>query len=226
MNSIEAVIFDLDGTLIDSMGVWVDVDKEFLNKRGIAVPDNLFCDMPEGNSFFEVATYFINKFGFKESEEEIMAEWTSMVTYHYENDIKLKPGVLQLLNILKQHKIKIGVGTSNSMNLAKKVLINNGVLDYFDTIVVGTNEIKGKPFPDIFINVANNLGVKYENCLVLEDVYVGVKAAINAGMQVFGIKDKYAEKEWDKINSLTSVFTDDYYLIMEEIKKIINSEDS
>ncbi|MDD3052410.1 MAG: HAD hydrolase-like protein, partial [Candidatus Cloacimonetes bacterium] len=73
---LEAVIFDLDGTLIDSMGIWSDVDKEFLKKRSITVPPDLFTDLPGGNSFQEVADYFKKKFLLSESIEEIMQEWT------------------------------------------------------------------------------------------------------------------------------------------------------
>ena len=75
----KAVIFDLDGTLIDSMGIWIQVDKEYLEKRNIPVPSDLFEDVPEGNSFNEICQYFKDKFKLPDTIEEIGAEWTEML---------------------------------------------------------------------------------------------------------------------------------------------------
>ena len=217
---LEAVIFDLDGTLIDSMGVWAEVDKEYLGKRGIPVPDDLFQDMEHGDSFVEVAKYFKQKFNLSDTIEEIMKEWTEMVTWHYENDIPLKLGARELLNFLKAHKIKIGVGTSNSKFLAHAVLKSNNVLHFFDCIVAGCEDIKGKPFPDIFLKVASGLGVKPENCLVIEDVLVGIQAARNAGMTVFSIEDEHTKSEWEKIKKITDFYGKNFYVIKERLEKV------
>ncbi|MCK4339755.1 MAG: HAD family phosphatase [Candidatus Cloacimonetes bacterium] len=218
---LEAVIFDLDGTLIDSMGVWVEVDKEYLGKRGIPIPDDLFHDMEHGDSFVEVAKYFKQKFNLSDSIEEIMKEWTEMVARHYENDIPLKPGARELLDFLKAKKIKIGVGTSNSKFLAQSVLKANNVLHFFDCLVAGCEDIKGKPFPDIFLRVASELGVKPENCLVIEDVFVGIQAAKNAGMTVFSIEDKHTKPEWEKIKKITDFYGKDFWKIKEKIEKLL-----
>ncbi len=195
----KAVIFDLDGTLIDSMGIWAQVDVEFLQRRNIPVPDDLFKDMKEGNSFIEVAEYFIQKFNLPDSPQEIMDEWTEMVAEHYRKDVKLKPGAKEFLDLLKKNKIKMGIGTSNSEYLTKIVLEANGIYEYFDSIVIGKEEIKGKPFPDIFLKVACELEVELEDCLVIEDVLAGVQAAKNAGMTVYAIYDEFSEPDKEKI---------------------------
>ncbi len=194
---IDAVIFDLDGTLIDSMGIWTQVDVEFLEKRGIAVPDNLFKDMEDGNSFYEVAIYFKAKFGLPETPEEIIAEWTDMVAHHYKHDVGLKPGALELLALLDDNDIRMSVGTSNSKFLAETVLKANGILNFFDVIIAGEGDLRGKPFPDIFLAAANHMNVEPERCLVFEDVHAGVLAAINAGMKVFAVRDDYSKSEWE-----------------------------
>lgn len=151
------VIFDLDGTLIDSMGVWQQVDHEFLSKRGIAVPDDLFKDVEGGNSIVEIAHYFKRKFGITDAPEAIIEEWVTMVRTHYMNDVMLKPGAAEFVKLLHDSGIKMGVGTSNTRELAEIVLQANGVLPYFSSIVAGCSDIKGKPFPDIFLRVASSL---------------------------------------------------------------------
>ena len=147
----KAVIFDLDGTLIDSMGIWLQVDKEYLEKRNIPVPDDLFEDVPEGNSFNEICLYFKDKFQLPDSIEEIGNEWIEMVAEHYKTNIKLNDGAEELIKYLYDQNVKIAIGTSNTKYLAETVLKANGVLQYFDSIVAGCEEIKGKPYPDIFL---------------------------------------------------------------------------
>lgn len=214
----KAVIFDLDGTLIDSMGIWIQVDKEYLQMRGIPVPDNLFMDVEGGNSFNEICLYFKKKFNLPESIKEIGEEWTKMVAEHYKTDVKLKPGSFELLQFLKEKDIKIGVGTSNSKYLAETVLKANGVLRFFDSIIAGCDDIKGKPFPDIFLKAAKELNLLPRDCLVIEDVLVGVQAAKNAGMDVFAIYDEHAAHETEKIKQNADFCAEDFEQILEKFR--------
>jgi len=212
----KAVIFDLDGTLIDSMGIWTQVDVEFLQRRNISVPDDLFKDMKEGNSFIEVAEYFIQKFALQDSPQEIMDEWTEMVAEHYRKDVKLKSGAKEFLDFLEQNKIKMGIGTSNNEHLTEIVLKANGINKYFDSIVIGKEEIKGKPFPDIYLKVASELNIKPNDCLVIEDVLVGVQAAKNAGMTVFAIYDEFSEPDKDEIKKIADRYVGNFNQIWEK----------
>ena len=215
MQKIRGAIFDLDGTLIDSMGVWTQVDSDYLSKRNITVPDNLFMDIEEGNSFIEVARYFKQKFSLEDSIEEIIQEWTDLVADHYEHNIRLKPGVLEFLDLLKKHRIKTGIGTSNTLYLARKVLESNGILSYFDSIVTGCRDIKGKPYPDIFLKVAEELRINPTECLVCEDVLAGIQAGKNARMLVVGIYDTYSEPDKEEINKMADFYGSDFYQIID-----------
>lgn len=213
----KAVIFDLDGTLIDSMGVWTRVDHDFLSKRNITVPDDLFDDIQVGNSYVEVAEHFKNKFNLPDSTEDIMSEWTQMVAWHYKNDIPLKPGAKEFLECLHDEGIKIGVGTSNIHELTETVLSANEVWHYVDAVVDGQENLRGKPFPDIFLKVAEKLEVKPEECLVIEDVIAGVMAAENAGMTVYAIEDSYSLKDKDIILKYVDYYAKDFHEIKDKL---------
>jgi len=221
---LKAVIFDLDGTLIDSMGIWADVDVEFLEKRGITPPKNIFLEIDSGNSFAEVAKYFKNRFDLPETVEEIMREWVNMVESHYENKIKLKDGVKKLLEYLNQQNIRLGVGTSNNKELTGKVLKSNSILEYFDAIVTGCQAERGKPHPDIFLRVSERLGIKPKNCLVIEDVLVGVEAAKNARMSVYAIDDPHAREHKAEIITKADFFASSFYQILEKIRDTIENK--
>jgi len=213
----KAVIFDLDGTLIDSMGIWLEVDKEYLIKRNIPVPDDLFKDVPEGNSFKEICQYFKDIFKLPDSIEEIGAEWTEMVAQHYKTEIKLKSGAMELIEFLHSKNVRIGLGTSNSKYLAETVLQANDVIHYFASIVAGCEEIKGKPYPDIFLNAAEELQVDPAKCLVIEDTLQGVIAAHNGGMDVFAIFDDNETHDVERLKLEADFYAEDFQKILEKL---------
>jgi HAD superfamily hydrolase (TIGR01509 family) len=213
----KAVIFDLDGTLIDSMFIWVEMDVRFLNKRNIAITDGMFDDL-QTNSFKDMAVYFKNKFALTETIEEIINEWITEAKHAYNNELKLKPHSLEFIKYLKDNGYKIAIGTSNELSLTQAVLESNNVLDYFDTIVTGCTGLRGKPAPDIYLQVAENLGVVPKDCLVIEDTFVGVMAAKNAGMRVFAIADRFSMGDKDKIVREADGYFEDYVGILRGFK--------
>ena len=121
MNKIKAVIFDLDGTLVDSMWMWKSIDMEYLGRYGHQCPETLQREI-EGMSFSETAAYFKDHFAIPQSLEEIKAEWIRMAMDKYRHEVPLKKGVLAFLNALKIHNIKAGIATSNGRELAEAVL--------------------------------------------------------------------------------------------------------
>jgi HAD superfamily hydrolase (TIGR01509 family) len=220
--AVKGVIFDLDGTLIDSMHIWTQVDFEYLQKRNIDVPADIMQDMKVGNSFVEIAKYFKERFQLPDSIEEIINEWTEMVAWHYQHDILLKPGALNFLHYLKQRDIKIAVGTSNTLYLTKTVLKANHVWQYIDATVDGCEINRGKPFPDIFIKAAEKLGLEPGTCLVIEDILAGVQAAKTAGMRVFAIADDSAENEREEINKQANFFAwtfQEIQIVFEQLRR-------
>jgi len=206
---IKAVIFDLDGTLVDSMWIWEQIDIDYLGKRGIELPDDLQKEI-EGMSFTETAGYFKERFKLDDSIEVIKAEWTQMADEFYLNKIPLKSGVQGLLQHLKDKGIKMGIGTSNARDLTEMVLQTHQITDYFETIRTSCEVNKGKPQPDIFLKVAEDLGVEPHKCLVFEDTYAGVLAAKRAGMKVFAVADEFSYPYKNEICTLADRYIDGF----------------
>jgi len=212
------IIFDLDGTLIDSMCLWREVDIEFLNKRCIAMPSDLFVNL-KSNSIKDTAVYFKERFSLKETIDEIIDEWIEATMYYYKNTIKLKSDALILLDYLREKKNKIlAIGTSNMYSLTEAVLKLNGILHYFTTIVTGCTIIQGKPEPDIYLQVAWNLKVNPSDCLVFEDSLVGVQAAKNAGMRVYAIEDESALEQKQDIIKIADKYFTNFAEVISQLK--------
>lgn len=205
---IKAVLFDLDGTVIDSMWMWEAIDVEYLGRFGIKFSKDYQTDI-EGMSFNETAVYFKNRFGISDTLEQMKADWNAMAMDMYKNVIQPKPGVVDFLKKLKEKGIKTGIGTSNSMELCNTILQSKGLIHYFDSIHTA-NEVKaGKPSPDIYILVASELGVKPSECIVFEDLYQGICAGNNAGMKTCAVADEYSEATWGlKVESADYAITD------------------
>ena len=204
LNDIKGVIFDLDGTLVDSMWVWTQIDVDYLKMKGYSMPENLRSEIVH-LSFSQTAVYFKEKFNINDSIEKISEDWHNMAFNHYSNNVKLKLGVKDFLNRLKSFKVKIALATSNSIPLLEACLKNNGIYEYFDSITTTDEVSNGKNCPDVYLLAADKLGIKPKDCLVFEDILPAIKGAKAANMKVIAVKDdeclnskeellKYADK--------------------------------
>lgn len=212
---IEAVIFDLDGSMVDSMWLWHTIDIEYLGKFGIALPDGL-QECIEGMSFSETAVYFKERFKIPDSLDAIKAEWNRMAWDKYTYEVPVKEGVAELLHYCKAHKIKVGIATSNSRELVENVVKVHGLQHYFECIMTGCDVAKGKPAPDIYLAVARELSVAPENCLVFEDIVAGIQAGKAAGMQVCAVYDKYSEYQDEVKHSMADYYTYTFRELFED----------
>ncbi|MDZ4991930.1 HAD-IA family hydrolase [Clostridium perfringens] len=194
LNNIKGVIFDLDGTLVDSMGVWAKIDVDYLNNLGHEVPNNLKEEITH-LGFKEVAKYFKKRFNIADSEEEIMKTWHDMAYIEYKENIKLKPGAREFLKQLKESNIKIGLATSNSYPLLEVSLKSNDIFDLFDSITITGEVSRGKNFPDVYLLAAERLGLDPKDCAVFEDILPAVRGALSAGMKVFAVEDHTVSDE-------------------------------
>ena len=209
IKELEAVIFDLDGSLVDSMWMWKKIDMEYLERYGISLPENLQQEI-EGMSFVETAGYFKEHFQSPESIEEIGETWNRMAWDKYMYEVPLKPGVMDFLHTCRSHQIKLGIASSNSSALIMNVLEAHHIRGFFDCIKSGTDVIKGKPAPDIYLHVAKELNVNPQNCLVFEDITQGILAGKSAGMKVCAVEDAYSSEQWEEKIRLADLYISSY----------------
>ena len=209
IKNIEACIFDLDGTLVDSMWMWPDIDAEYLERFGIEYDDNLKNDI-DGISFHETAVYFKNKFGISDSVEKICKDWEDMAYDKYKYEVKEKPGCKKFLEHLRSKGIKMGIATSNNRSMVDVVLESLNMKDFFEVITTSDEVKRGKPAPDVYLTTANLLNVEPKNCLVFEDVVAGIMAGKSAGMKVCAIEDDFTKEVRQKKKELSDYYIVDY----------------
>ena len=206
LEQIKAVIFDLDGTLVDSMWMWEEIDIEFLSARDIPMPPTLKYYI-EGISFAQTAEYFARTFALEETPEELMEIWNQMAYDKYCHEVPLKPGAKEFLDYLKEQGIKVGIGTSNSHQLTKAALEAHGIMEDIDCLLTSNEVPNGKPEPDIYLKTAERLGVQPQECLVFEDIPNGMLAAKAAGMKVCAVEDEFSVELRERKRALA-----DYYI--------------
>lgn len=214
LKDIEAVIFDVDGTLVDSLYIWGEIDIEFLGSFGIDVPDD-YEGVIMGMSFVQVAEYTKNRFELPIDVDEIMSIWNKMAEYKYANEVMLKPGAHEFLKLCKNKGIKMGVATSNSRHLVDKLFDRLGMDEFISVVLTGDEVTNGKPAPDIYLKVAEKLKVAPDKCLVFEDVLAGIEAGHNAGMKVCAVRDEATMYVDNEKHSMAEWYISDYYDIEE-----------
>ncbi len=212
----KAAIFDLDGTLVDSMWMWHDIDVEYLGRFGYGCPPLLQREI-EGMSLSETAAYFKEHFHIPDSLEEIKAAWVRMSIEKYRREVPLKKGVKPLLDYMKAHGIRMGIATSNGTEMVRAVLESQEVADYFDCVMTACQVAHGKPAPDIYLEVAGSLGVAPEDCMVFEDIPAGIQAGKAAGMAVCSVEDPHSAWIRAEKISLADYHIKDYEEILKEL---------
>ncbi|CDD66062.1 putative uncharacterized protein [Firmicutes bacterium CAG:882] len=205
----KAVLFDLDGTLVDSMWVWRNIDIDFLSAIGQKLPADLQKCI-EGMSFTETAEYFKKRFSIDDDVEDIKKKWNQMAYDKYTSEVRLKKGAKEFLERLKSDNIRIGIASSNSVTLIEGALKAEGVLEYFDAITTGCEAGAGKPAPDIYLLAAKKVGIAPSECLVFEDIPMGIMAGNSAGMTTVAVEDDYSHGMRKEKERLAKYFIEDY----------------
>lgn len=201
---IKSVIFDLDGTIIDSMPVWYDVDRIFLSENGIEAPDDI-SDIVKKMTIEESSMYFIKRFQLRHSQEYVIKRIQDIVAFQYENVIPLKPYVNELVSFLEKSNIPFCIATSTYTELAVSALKRLGIYERFRFVLTCSEVGKGKTSPLIYFRAAELLGTSAAETAVFEDSLHCIETAGNAGFFTAAVYDDSSADDWQKITEKSCI---------------------
>lgn len=206
---ISGAIFDMDGTLTDSMFIWNDIGNRYLLANGITPKNNLWDDI-KNLSMRQFTEYISKEYGIDKTGEEIFAGIDALVEPLYRNEVLAKDGVFLLLDRLQAKGVKMCVATATDIHLVKIVLEKLGLRKYFSAVFTCNEVGAGKETPVIYEKALEHLGTPKEETVVFEDALHAVITAKKAGFPVAGIYDQYADSQKDEIKAASDYFVQDY----------------
>ena len=208
MNKIKAVLFDMDGVIFDTEREYLKEWNKIFEKYGYEMKKEIYVSVM-GRGRKKVKEIFKENFGDDLPIEEMYIEKDKMLKEAIENnEVPLKQGALELLEFLKKNEYKTALATSAKKDRVKSQVTHAKINNLFDAIVCADDIVNSKPDPEIFLKAAEKVNIKPENCVVIEDSEAGIRAAFNAGMIAFHVKDlkeadesiiKYCDKNFENL---------------------------
>lgn len=215
---IKAVIFDLDGVIIDSEPVAYSILQELAGRYGYSIPLNDYTTKYLGRTVAMGMQTMVDSFNLPVTPEFLFKCYKEQEAIKTEEGIPLKPYAKEILQKLKAKGYKTIVASSSIRERAEKILADNGILQYFDDLIFGYEVPRGKPYPDIFLGACKKLGVSPDDAVVLEDSDAGIDAAFSAKIPVICIPDmKHPDKAHaEKVAAILPTLNDAFDFITKE----------
>lgn len=231
----KVIIFDLDGTLIDSIGIWNNIDKELIGAIGNKKIDNIDIGIQRDiklkeyskseDMYLEYCGFLKEKYNSKMSKQEIKKLRYEIADKYIKNIIDYKPNAEKVLRYLKEKGFILVIATTTNDHTIEAYrknnhnIINKASIDDIFTLVYSKNSVKElKPNPEIHYKILKKLNVKASECLIVEDSLIGVEAANNANIDVAVIYDKYSDGNRKEINQLAQYYFEDFEEMLNYIK--------
>lgn len=206
---MKGAIFDLDGTLLDSMQVWEEVDRAFFKKRGIEMPpDYQAAITPLG--YRATAEYTIERFKLNETPEAVMKEWYDGAIEAYRTWVNLKRGAKEYLEKLHREGVRIAAATASDACFFEPTLRRCGIYELFECFTTTHEVSRGKGFPDVYLKAAEKLGILPQDCTVFEDIYEGVCGAKLGGFKTVAVYEPAAANQ-EMIKQTADRYIMDFY---------------
>lgn len=205
---LDGAIFDLDGTLLDSMFIWDTIGADYLRSLGLEPRPDL-RETLRNMSLYQAACYYQQEYHVPGTAEEIMAGVNRMIEHFYVDEVQVKPGVPQFLERLKERGVRMCIATATARHLVEAALERTGIRPYFGTLFTCTEVGHGKDEPYIFHAALDFLGTEQSRTLVLEDALYAIQTAKAAGYTVAGIFDP-SEPDQEAVKALSDYYIDDY----------------
>jgi HAD superfamily hydrolase (TIGR01509 family) len=204
MMHFKGAIFDLDGTLFDSMPIWEHVAFDYLESLGIT-PNSDVREAVQDMSIQQACEYFCNVYGLKLSREEIADGVNRLIEDFYFHRAPLKDGVMEMLQTLKDRGIRMCVATATDRYLVETAMKRTGILPFFEAVFTCTEAGCGKDKPDIFLKALQNLGTDLKDTVVFEDALYAIRTAKSAGFTVIALYDEAAKAHREQIQKLADL---------------------
>ena len=204
---IAGAIFDMDGTLVDSMGAWYNDGARYLARLGIEAEPNLGTKLFSANTYTG-ALYIRDRYGLDKTVEEVTKGLIDEMEWFYRNDAEFCPGAKELLDDFRAKGIPMTIVTSTDSGNVRLVLDKLGVLDYFLDIYSAGDLKMSKTEPDIFFMAAEKMGTKPEDTWVFEDGLYAVKVAKAAGFKTVGVYDAISDARSEELKRAADIYVD------------------
>ena len=206
---MKGAIFDVDGTLLDSMTVWYNITNRFFIRHGLELPDEKAAAYKE-MTLEESLPQINEEFNIGMTNEQIMQEFKEMIAEEYANHILLKPGADAYLKKLHDAGIKTAVATSGYEGLCKSAFRRLGIIDYIDEYAFSSEVGCNKGQPDVYLLAAKRLGLQPEDCTVFEDIVLGLGSAKKAGFTACAVYDPTNAGETEILKQLSDQYITDW----------------
>ena len=210
---IRGAIFDVDGTLLDSMFIWDTIGETYLRSIGYQPKENL-NETFKNMSLHQAARYYQTEYGVTRSIDEIMDGVNAMLERYYRFEVPLKPGVAELLERLRQSGVRLCIATATDRHLVEAALDRCGVLSCFGEIFTCNEVGHGKDEPDIFEEALRFLGTRREETLVFDDALYAVRTAKEAGFPVAAVYDSH-ERSQAEVRARSDLYLEDLTQLVE-----------
>lgn len=213
MKKCRYAIFDMDGTLIDSMPAWEKLGEDYLRQNEIKVPENL-NEIINAMSLTESANYFRKELGIKDSVKKIISDINKLIEDKYRYEIPLKPYVKEYLTRLKRDGVTMCIATATPLELAKAALKRLNVLQYFFCIVCCDEVGVGKTKPDVYYLAIKKMGANIEDTMIYEDADYAMETAKKAGFYTIGVYDEAAGRAKEEMKLLCDKYIDSFECLL------------
>ena len=214
LSSSDAVIFDLDGTILDSMPYWENTAEKYLEKLGIT-PEPELGKKLLNKSLKRGAEYLRETYHLDKTDDEILAGIKDIVSEAYESIIQPKDEAIKFLHELKARGIKTALATATDRNMFQPAFTRLGLSTYFDYVLTCSEYDTSKIEPKIYLKAAELLGTKPKNTWIFEDAFYALRTASNAGFKTACIYDKSAEEPVEKLQKHSSKYFHNYKEVLD-----------